>query len=155
VKLIENPKSPFHVAGPTTLDVHDVLHVLLGRGLTNQDEAFVVGFSIGNARKGSAESLLLFEVVGRLYPQPFRFTRDDIKAAEIGFDFGQSQAVRDLHRMDSRFARQLTVKQLREHFGINSLGLLKAFELECKAIPASRTSKRLVAVCQSQRHFSR
>ena len=48
VWLIENPKSPFHLHGAVTLRDHDHIHVLLGRGQANDDEAFVIGFTMGN-----------------------------------------------------------------------------------------------------------
>ena len=48
VWLIENPKSPFHLHGAATLHDHDHIHVLLKRGQDNDDEAFVIGFTMGN-----------------------------------------------------------------------------------------------------------
>src|SRR5262245_56769531 len=52
VRLVENPRfdlplvDSFH--GATSLDTHDCIHILLGRGLLPKDEAFVIGFSMGS-----------------------------------------------------------------------------------------------------------
>ena len=54
VQLVENPRYDlpgldiFH--GKVDLKRHDAIHILLGRGLLNKDEAFVIGFTkIGRA----------------------------------------------------------------------------------------------------------
>lgn len=46
--LLENPDSPLPFAGKIDLYRHDCLHLLLERGLSVEDEAFVVGFTMGN-----------------------------------------------------------------------------------------------------------
>jgi len=47
VKLFENPSSPIALPGAINLERHDCIHVILGRGLLPQDEAFVIGFYHG------------------------------------------------------------------------------------------------------------
>src|SRR5712691_6681675 len=57
VRFVENPQFDlplvdiFH--GATSLETHDYLHVILGRGLLPKDEAFVIGFSMGSTGKVS------------------------------------------------------------------------------------------------------
>ncbi|MEM9140867.1 MAG: hypothetical protein AAGB15_13660, partial [Pseudomonadota bacterium] len=41
VRKYENPESPDRLPGAISLDRHDCLHVILGRGLHVQDEAFI------------------------------------------------------------------------------------------------------------------
>ena len=48
VWLMENPKSPLHLHGASNLNDHDYVHVLLNKGQANNDEAFVIGFTMGN-----------------------------------------------------------------------------------------------------------
>ncbi|MBL4559174.1 MAG: hypothetical protein JKP98_25385 [Rhodobacteraceae bacterium] len=43
IRKYENPDSPDALPGAIALDRHDCLHVLLGRGLHVQDEAFIIG----------------------------------------------------------------------------------------------------------------
>ena len=46
--LFENPKSWFHLNGACDLKKHDMIHVLLECDQSNADEAFVIGFTMGN-----------------------------------------------------------------------------------------------------------
>ena len=46
--LLENPDSPIALPGKIDLYRHDCLHLLLDRGFSLYDEAFVVGFTMGN-----------------------------------------------------------------------------------------------------------
>jgi hypothetical protein len=49
VRLLENPRSPVALPGAIDLFGHDCLHIVLGRGLLAQDEAFVIGYTMGSA----------------------------------------------------------------------------------------------------------
>ena len=44
IRLFENPKYNLF-PGSVTLEAHDIIHVLLGRGLLPKDEAFVILFA--------------------------------------------------------------------------------------------------------------
>jgi hypothetical protein len=52
VHLLENPKyrlpgmTLFH--GAVNIEAHDRIHILLGRGLLTEDEAFIIGFTMGS-----------------------------------------------------------------------------------------------------------
>ena len=52
VRLAENPEYHFSglgfFKGRVTLEQHDDIHIILGRGLTLMDEAFVLGFTMGS-----------------------------------------------------------------------------------------------------------
>ena len=80
VWLIENPKSPFHLHGAATLHDHDHIHVLLRRGQANDDEAFVIGFTMGNDDRTKSWESKLFKFISRwLYPKTERFTKKQLK----------------------------------------------------------------------------
>ena len=92
VWLIENPKSPFHLHGAVTLHDHDHIHVLLGRGQANDDEAFVIGFTMGNDDRTKEWEVKLFKFVSsKLYPKKERFTKEQLKIFNRGFEYGQSK----------------------------------------------------------------
>ena len=92
VWLIENPKSPFHLHGAATLHDHDHIHVLLGRGQTNDDEAFVIGFTMGNDDRTKNWEVKLFKFISsKLYPKKERFTQEQLKIFDRGFKYGQSK----------------------------------------------------------------
>ncbi len=46
VKTFENPKSPIALPGKISLHNHDCIHIILGKGITPEDEAFVIGFTM-------------------------------------------------------------------------------------------------------------
>ena len=46
VRLFENPQGWLRMHGAADLATHDRIHVVLGRGLLAQDEAFVIGFTM-------------------------------------------------------------------------------------------------------------
>ena len=92
VWLIENPKSPFHLHGAATLHNHDHIHVLLRRGQANDDEAFVIGFTMGNDDRTKSWESKLFKFISRwLYPKGERFTKKQLKIFDSGFKYGQSK----------------------------------------------------------------
>ena len=92
VWLIENPKSPFHLHGAVTLHDHDHIHVLLGRGQANDDEAFVIGFTMGNDDRTKNWEVKLFKFISsKLYPEEARFTKEQLKIFDKGFKYGQSK----------------------------------------------------------------
>ena len=92
VWLIENPKSPFHLHGAATLHDHDHIHILLGRGQANDDEAFVIGFTMGNDDRTKSWESKLFKFISRcLYPKGERFSKNQLKIFDSGFKYGQSK----------------------------------------------------------------
>ena len=92
VWLIENPKSPFHLHGAATLHDHDHIHVLLRRGQGTDDEAFVIGFTMGNDDRTKSWESKLFKFISRwLYPKGERFTKKQLKIFDSGFKYGQSK----------------------------------------------------------------
>jgi hypothetical protein len=92
VWLIENPKSPFHLHGAATLHDHDHIHILLRRGKANDDEAFVIGFTMGNDDRTKSWESKLFKFISRwLYPKGERFTKKQLKIFDSGFRYGQSK----------------------------------------------------------------
>ena len=92
VWLIENPKSPFHLHGASTLHDHDHVHVLLRRGQANDDEAFVIGFTMGNDDRTKSWEAKLYKFISRwLYPKVEQFTKNQLKIFDSGFKYGQSK----------------------------------------------------------------
>lgn len=79
VRLIENPASPLPLSGAVTLYHHDIIHCLLGRGLTNADEAFVIGFTMGSVPSLKKIEVAWFRFASRyLYPGKFRLTKMEV-----------------------------------------------------------------------------
>ena len=92
VWLMENPKSPIHLHGASALNDHDYVHVILDKGQANDDEAFVIGFTMGNDDRTKSWESKLFKFISRcLYPKGERFSKNQLKIFDSGFKYGQSK----------------------------------------------------------------
>jgi len=122
VWLIENPKSPFHLHGAATLQDHDHIHILLRRGKANDDEAFVIGFTMGNDDRIKSWEAKLYKFISRwLYPKAEQFTKNQLKIFDSGFKYGQSKlnlykriGEFDWNKMD----KNTPLDKVRKSFGI-------------------------------------
>jgi hypothetical protein len=129
VRLFENPQGWLRLHGAVNLKNHDMIHILLGRGLLDQDEAFVIGFTMGSTKAVSPPEQWFFKyVVSRLYPEPYRISRKMLAAYDLGLEAGRAFGVRNLHRVlrddmldkplgDTRRELQIDTRRLREFYG--------------------------------------
>lgn len=144
VKLFENPASPIAFPGAINLARHDALHVLLGRGLRNQDEAFVIGFTMGTSDHIHTWQIYFFRwIITHIYPAPYRFTHQDLIAFDLGFNFGQAIPMRNLDQFPFENYENVTVDELRHYLAINPAKLHAIYRLESLLIANSRASHRL------------
>ena len=98
VWLLENPKSPISLTGAIDLYNHDIIHILLDRGMEVRDEAMVIGFTMGNSETTSSWVRWLFEFCAKyLYPAGYRFDEQDLLEYERGFAYGYSRPKRNIH----------------------------------------------------------
>jgi hypothetical protein len=144
VKLIENPKSPYAITGAISLPDHDCVHILLGRGLLPQDEAFVIGYTMGTAGAAIAhDDVKLFKLISsHLYPDIYRFSRNDLIAYDLGFSVGQ-KALRPVYEFDFMQNTHRTLGELRAIFGLDVRELRRVYRRERRRIPGTAASARL------------
>lgn len=72
VWLVENPDSPLPLPGKIHLRQHDYLHLLLRRGFAATDEAYVIGFTMGDDLRTERWHLWLYKLVSLLiYPDMY------------------------------------------------------------------------------------
>jgi len=144
VKLIENPRSPYAITGAISLPNHDCVHILLGRGLLSQDEAFVIGYTMGTAGAGiTPEEVRLFKLLSsHLYPDIYRFSGRDLIAYDLGFALGQ-KALRPVYEFDFMRNTQRTMGELRALFGLDVAELRRIYRRERRRIPGTEASARL------------
>lgn len=144
VRLFENPASPIAFPGAINLTRHDALHALLGRGLRNQDEAFVIGFTMGSSDHIHRWQIHFFRwIITHLYPAPYQFCRQDLIAFDLGFNFGQAIPIRDLGHYPFEKYSAVTLDELRHRLGINAAKLHAIYRFESLLIANSRASHRL------------
>lgn len=144
VRLIENPRSPIAFPGAVALDRHDAIHVLLGRGLQNQDEAFVIGYTMGTARRIRPLHGWLFKRLARwLYPAGYRLSRHDLAAFDLGFALGWRSTYRRIHHFPFEENLHRTVSGLRRELDIDPNELRRTYRRERTLIPGTEVSARL------------
>ena len=144
VRLFENPASIMAFPGAINLARHDAIHVLLGRGLRNQDEAFVIGFTMGASSRIQPWQRRCFRwIITHLYPAPYKFSPGDLIAFDLGFAQARCLAVRDLAQFPFEQYRHSRLKDLRRWLGINIGKLQASYRLESLLIAHSHASHRL------------
>jgi len=119
VRLLENPASPLALPGMIDLYRHDCLHLLLGRGFSLHDEAFVVGFTMGNDLRTNGLHLFIFKVCSLLlYPRPYRFDPSHLPSFDAGVAMGRKARVRNINQLDFHACQHQPLSALREWIGI-------------------------------------
>ena len=149
IQLVENPRFDipgfdlFH--GVVDLKTHDYIHILLGRGLLADDEAFVIGFTMGSTDQVSTleENLYAF-ISSHLYPKVYQFNDEAIRVFKDATKLGY---ISNCQRLDHiRYEDYLDWKlhDIREAIGLESDLLLAYYRIEQRRHPASKASQRLL-----------
>ena len=122
VWLLENPKSPISLTGAIDLYNHDIIHILLDRGMLNRDEAMVIGFTMGNSETTNSRVRWLFEFCARyLYPVSYRFNEYDLLEFERGFAYGYTRSSRNIHL--AKFDVKRDIEEIRKEWGIELINI--------------------------------
>lgn len=149
VQLVENPKFDLPgidiFSGATSLETHDYIHILLGRGVLPKDEAFILGFTMGSTnRVGGIEETLYGLFSKYLYPKHYRFSDEDFEVYKDAVRLGYISDCTPLNSIDYPSLGHLTLAEAREKIGIEP-DLIKAYyAIEKKRYPDSFESQRLV-----------
>jgi hypothetical protein len=146
IKLTENPKYPTSklFTGAVDLFTHDCIHIALGRGLLVKDEAFVIGYTMGSAKKMKRWRRNLFMWVCKyLYPEGYKFGEEERFVFNNGVMLGESSGV-DLSVVDFTKFGNLTLDSIRKKFKIDKALLLHYYHVEKRCFPQSTESQRLL-----------
>lgn len=144
VLLLENPKSPVALKGKCTLLRHDLIHVLLGRGLFVQDEAFVIGYTMGTSKTiGGFEKEFFKFCAHRLYPKKYRFKKGDLAVYDLGFTAGQANKI-DIFDVDLESRLSQPLGELRAELGISVPLLRHLYSVE-RCMTPNKASQRIPA----------
>lgn len=120
VRLLENPRSVLALPGKITLYNHDCLHILLNKKFNLKDEAFVIGFTMGNDLKTNWFHLLIFKFFSRfIYPKGYRFNVAHLKEFDLGVSYGRKISNKNINQIDFQKYENITVDELRSILGIN------------------------------------
>ena len=140
VRLLENPASPYTVPSISRLRHNDCIRILLGRGLLNQDEAFVLGYAMGTARDHlDEEPVQLFRHAARLLNKtPYRMTDNDLTAFDLAFEFGNRSEYRNICGFDFDGAMELNTGDVRDMLDIDVKALKAVFRKNACCFPATK-----------------
>ncbi len=144
----EDPRSPEAFIGAVPLERHDIIHVLLGRGLLDQDEAFVLGFTMGTCRGGAPDEQVraMLEALTRKYPEPYRISNSKAAAFTLGIRCAEEMTgCRDIFgaELEAEKFGGVSIGELRRQFGIDRKSLKQYYRKEALEIPDSLESARL------------
>lgn len=144
VRLFENPKSPIALTGAVSLKRHDCIHIVLGRGLLSQDEAFVIGFTMGTSKDISEIETAIFKNVAQyLYPKNYKFGKKDLIAYELGLESGKKSPTEKIYEFPFEDHDDWKLGKIRRLLNINTDSLRAIFAKEKELIPNTKASKRL------------
>lgn len=149
VQLVENPKYQipgfrlFH--GAVDLLQHDFIHIVLGRGLLEKDEAFTIGFTMGTTNKVTTTEEKLYSIIAQyLYPQVYKFDKDDIEVFRNAIRLGYITGCAPLDEFDFTPCLDLSLGEIRQKVGIEKELILAYYRIEMKRYPDSIECKRLL-----------
>jgi hypothetical protein len=149
VRLAENPE--FHFSGlgffkgRVTLEQHDFIHIILGRGLTLMDEAFVIGFTMGSSDRCSTHEANLFSFVNQiLYPKPYRFTPQGTQVFKDAVALGYISDCTPLDTVDFKPMLDWPLRKVREAIHLETDMLQAYYRIEARRYPDCKASQRLL-----------
>ena len=151
VRLVENPEwdwLPFYdfFPGGTTLATHDAIHMLLGRGLLEHDEAFVIGFTMGASGQMSEWKTRLFALVsGEFYPEGYRFSDSALEIFVDAVRLASSSDCSVLHTQSYETMLDQPLSQLRAKLGIPEGALARYYRNEAARFPENIASSNAAA----------
>ncbi|WP_394821794.1 hypothetical protein [Pendulispora albinea] len=144
VRLLENPASPVALAGAVDLFEHDCIHIVLGRGTLPQDEAFVIGFTMGSSERLSPLQHGLFALCSRyVYRGDYRFSQMDRRVFDIAVELAKRMKPRPLDRVSFGSLMDGQLGKLRASLGLDTRQLREAYERERGLWPGSPAAVRL------------
>ncbi|MBD1909996.1 MULTISPECIES: hypothetical protein [unclassified Leptolyngbya] len=96
--FLENSIGPYTFPGEIAPGNQDCLYILLDLSINHDNEAFVLGFAMGNDEKARHYHLLLFKFASEfIYSPKHRFNQRQLKFFERGFLYGKSLPTKNLH----------------------------------------------------------
>lgn len=115
VWLVENPHSYLALPGAISLQKHDYLHILLCCDRSSSEEAFIIGFTMGNDRRTRSWHLIIYKLISRyFYPKKYRFSSDDLQVFDWGVECGRNLATKNLNQFNFEDCLEQSIAQLRK-----------------------------------------
>ena len=134
----------FH--GAVDLKAHDRIHILLGRGLLMEDEAFTIGFTMGSTKHVRRSEEWLFGFLARhIYPQPYTFDNNAVRIFNDAVRLGGISGCQPLNRIGFDQYLDKPLKEIRAQVGLETHLLLAYYNIEKQRYPNAVASQRLLS----------
>ena len=150
IQLVENPRFDipgfdiFH--GAVDLKTHDYIHLILGRGLLDKDEAFTIGFTMGSTDKVSTLEETLYALASKhLYPKVYQFDDEAIRIFKDAVRLGFISDCLPLNQINYEKYLDCSLKNIRQEIQLEGDLILAYYRIEKKRYPNSKASQRLLA----------
>ncbi|MEH2395694.1 MAG: hypothetical protein V7K21_29940 [Nostoc sp.] len=118
--LLENPASPLPFPGKIDLYRHDCLHILLERSFSLYDEAFIVGFTMGNDPDSNHFHIALFKLISSVfYPKDYQFNSNHLRIFDLGLIYGNKINTKNIKDFDFQLYQHKTITEIRRELGID------------------------------------
>ncbi|MES2823998.1 MAG: hypothetical protein V4732_10390 [Pseudomonadota bacterium] len=148
IQLVENPRFDLPgidiFNGATSLDTHDHIHILLGRGLLPADEAFVIGFTMGSTNRVTTTEEKIYSFFAKyLYPKHYRFDDETLEVFRDAVRLGYVSDCTRLDQVDYTALYGLTIEEARAKIGIETDLLQAYYRIEKKRYPENFAARRL------------
>ena len=150
IQLVENPRFDipgfdiFH--GAVDLKTHDYIHLILGRGLLDKDEAFTIGFTMGSTDKVSTLEETLYALASKhLYPKVYQFDDEAIRIFKDAVRLGFISDCLPLNQINYEKYLDCSLKNIRREIQLEGDLILAYYRIEKKRYPNSKASQRLLA----------
>lgn len=132
------------MAGAVTLFDHDCIHIVLGRGLLPQDEAFVLGFTMGTSEACPAWQPSFFRFCARrLYQAPYRFSAEDSQVFDFAVRVARRTKAAALDRVNFRAWMSRPLREIRAELRVDGHALQSIYAAERARWPDGPASRRL------------
>jgi hypothetical protein len=117
--LLENPDSPFALPGSIGLYNHDCMHLILKQGFSSENEAYVVGFSMGNDVRTNSLHLWVIQTASVwLYPKKYRWHPANVAAFDRGLKLGRATKMKNLNQVMPEVWQHKTLPEIRCELGM-------------------------------------
>jgi hypothetical protein len=114
VWLLENPTSPCALPGSIDLFGHDCIHLLLKQGFTVTNEAYVLGFTMGNDSSTTWLHLWFFKIAACiLYPSTYRMNLKELAVFDQGYNLGYNAKIKNINQINFIELKDETICDIR------------------------------------------
>jgi hypothetical protein len=123
IKILERPHKFISLPFQIDLLTHDCLHVLLGLGTYMHDEAFLLGFTMGNSQRIHACHKAIYKFLSHnFYPKSYGLTDRELMIFDRGYQYGKSitQASLDTTNFEPWLDTEISI--LRDQFQLHHYG---------------------------------